>query len=300
MSPEPSLDNWQNILWAEGQSCNDKDYARRLYESCDGYKNPFAFNPPRPLAHTVEHALYTACRESNGARFVWQKRLKQLEQEKRKSTPTSKLITTLQDHHWFERFLARQVLLHRGAETIPSLQLLALEESGALKQTAIWLIDSICAETTARLGRTADQWVCPNCFTRCHQHQIEKVWQPDPIFYGCRYCRRSCNLLYCPAGIVAQLDSGWRSLYQQKDSTLFVNWSMLRTLFDFDEVEIVRATNEDVERFAVQIGNDTDPIRRPHYQAMSCHIDPACHLSANTVRILENTFGRVEQGNVKK
>jgi hypothetical protein len=66
-------------------------------------------------------------------------------------------------------------------------------------------------------------------------------------------------------------------------------------MFDFDEVEIVRATDQDVERFAIQVGNDTDPIRQPRYKQMQCIISPNCDLSVNTRRILERTFGTVYQ-----
>lgn len=48
------------------------------------------------------------------------------------------------------------------------------------------------------------------------------------------------------------------------------------------------------ERFAVQVGNDTDPVRRPTYAQMRCLVSPECGLSENTMRILQRTFGRVE------
>jgi hypothetical protein len=38
---------------------------------------------------------------------------------------------------------------------------------------------------------------------------------------------------------------------------------MLLDLFDFDRVEIQQATDEEVERFAVQVGNDTDELSDP-------------------------------------
>ena len=60
-------------------------------------------------------------------------------------------------------------------------------------------------------------------------------------------------------------------------------------------LEIVRATDEEVERFAVQVGNDTDSVRRPRYPHIRCTIAPECSLSTNTLRILRNSFGHVEQ-----
>ena len=43
---------------------------------------------------------------------------------------------------------------------------------------------------------------------------------------------------------------------------LRVNWLTYFQPFDFVQVEIHNASDEDVERFAVQMGNDTDPIRQ--------------------------------------
>jgi hypothetical protein len=64
-------------------------------------------------------------------------------------------------------------------------------------------------------------------------------------------------------------------------------------LFDFDQVEIIQASDEEVERFAVQVGNDTDLVREPRYREMICKIGPECRLSENTIRILEKMFGEI-------
>ena len=60
------------------------------------------------------------------------------------------------------------------------------------------------------------------------------------------------------------------------------------------EIIIVQASDEDVERFAVQIGNDTDGIRKPIYKDIRCTISPGCKLSENTLRILRRMIGQVE------
>jgi hypothetical protein len=59
-------------------------------------------------------------------------------------------------------------------------------------------------------------------------------------------------------------------------------------------LEIILATDEEVEHFAVQVGNDTDPVRSRDYKQMRCTVGPDCKLSANTMRILQRTFGQVE------
>jgi hypothetical protein len=79
----------------------------------------------------------------------------------------------------------------------------------------------------------------------------------------------------------------------KQDGLLLINWSVYRALFDFDRIKIIQATDEDVERFAVQVGNDTDPFRQPRYKKMDCAIGLRCQLSENTLRILQHTFGQV-------
>ena len=73
------------------------------------------------------------------------------------------------------------------------------------------------------------------------------------------------------------------------------NWLKYKTLFDFDMVEIINATDEDVERFVVQVGNDTDQTRKKRYKNMDCIVGLNCNLSENTIRILQRTFGQVKR-----
>jgi hypothetical protein len=83
-----------------------------------------------------------------------------------------------------------------------------------------------------------------------------------------------------------------REVFEQR-GVLYLNWLARRNLFDFDTVTIVQASDEMVERFAVQVGNDTDPTRRPRYNHMPCRVSAKANLSENTVRILHRTFGAV-------
>jgi hypothetical protein len=99
--------------------------------------------------------------------------------------------------------------------------------------------------------------------------------------------------------IVAVLDAGWAGETERPHRDLLrINWLQRQTLFDFDQVEIVRASDEDVERFAAQVGNDTDSWRQARYRQMHCLIRPGCQLSENTVRILRALFGEVRTAEI--
>lgn len=95
--------------------------------------------------------------------------------------------------------------------------------------------------------------------------------------------------------VIAILDTGWVGESQrQQDDLLRVNWLQRQSLFDFDRVEIVQASDEDVERFARQVSNDTNDWRRAGYRQMPCLISTDCSLSENTINLLKNAFGEVK------
>jgi hypothetical protein len=77
---------------------------------------------------------------------------------------------------------------------------------------------------------------------------------------------------------------------------LWVNWLKRQKLFDFDQVEIVQATDKEVQTFAVQVANDTDTFRQRRYGKVPCVISPECRLSEATLRILKKHF-RLQRAN---
>lgn len=95
--------------------------------------------------------------------------------------------------------------------------------------------------------------------------------------------------------VVAVLDSAWDAESEREgDDLLRVNWLKRESLFDFDWIEIIRATDEDVERFTMQVGNDPDEWRRSGYRQMQCIVQPGSELSENTLRLLRSIFGEVQ------
>ena len=66
-----------------------------------------------------------------------------------------------------------------------------------------------------------------------------------------------------------------------------------RPLFAREHVALLRATEEDVERFCVEAGNDEDPRRRKRYPHMRAAVAPGCRLTEIALRILRSRFGEV-------
>jgi len=245
----------------------------------------------RPYRTEFETALRKACAVSSGATEIWGPVLENLEQQRKQPGPPERLVENLRHVDWVERFTAAQLLITLGGVAAPPLQAAASQPGSILRRKAMDLLRQIERETT----QLADQcWnlLCPRCLRRCGRHSVPVAGDMTIIYYGCRMCGQS-HVLW-PGQVVAVLDADMPGNVERSDP-FRVNWLTRRFLFDFDEVEIIRATDEEVERFVVQVGNDTDPVRQGRYQHMPCRIGPECHLSENTMRVLGRVFGTVVQ-----
>lgn len=203
----------------------------------------------------------------------------------------------LQRPDWMDRFVGRHTLATLGGEAVP--YLLTQIGTHPLHDTASWLVRSVSYETTQRLANQVEHLICPFCLTRCGPHPIKRPGI-SVTYYGCRTCGQSRYFLSCPQGVGAVLDKGWKKEHSYQDGLLRINWLVRRSLFDFDWVEIIQATDEEIERFAVQVGNDMDPIRQGRYTQIPCLIVPKCHPSENTLRILERTFAPIGEPSMEQ
>lgn len=178
-----------------------------------------------------------------------------------------------------------------GAQAIPALQSLVSDKNHTLRLLASQLIQDI-ATTTLPLQPQLDKLLCRECLLRYTAHEVETSWLKSVIYYGCRSCHRSANFFQADQ-VISVLDSQMAKQIVQQDQRLRINWFQERQLFDFNAVEIIQASEEDIERFVVQIGNDTDPQRQGHYKNMPCFISPEHPLPDNSRRLLERTFAEV-------
>lgn len=210
-----------------------------------------------------------------------------------KSNQPDSLIAALQSRDWADYSTARQILVALGGEVAEPLRRIALDEAHPLQPVAIELLTEIEQETTLRFAWRLSQLLCPRCLTRFGAHSVSLAWGVSFTYYGCRTCGQGQEFLETPQ-VVAVLDANWTGLSDQQEGQLRLNWLRRRTPFDFDHVEIKQASDEEVEHFVVQVGNDTDPSREPRYKQLKCSITPHCRLSENTLRILQHTFQSLE------
>lgn len=219
------------------------------------------------------------------------KLLKRLDDKRRELPAVEALLDNLGSSDWRKRFIAWFLLVDWGGEVLP--ELVSLLFNNKVGPTVHWLIKSIGHETTTRLGHRAEEMINPDTGTCCVRQAVRKPSDTALIthYYGCRMTGRSRGLLHCPQGVVAVLDEGGSEDFSYSNGQLRVNWLVRQELFDFTQIEIVSAPEEAIERFVVQVGNDTDPLRRGRYPSMRCKLHGP--VSDNNLRILERTFGEV-------
>ena len=250
----------------------------------------FWWRPP-PQSDQLDAAFEQAYKKHPEAKQVWGDVIKRFIDQRETPVPPDELVANLiQSRNWTDRFVASHLLVACGGLAVASLAEIAGRVSSPMRGTATRLLHSIEMETTYNLADKADTLLCPTCLTRCIRHQVQVSSELTTSFYGCRTCSQSREFL--EGNVVAVLDANTTDDVDVSD-TIRINWLARRELFDFDSVEIVQAGDEDIERFAVQVGNDTDPFRQRHYKTMSCKVAPGCDLSENTVKILQRMFGTV-------
>jgi len=169
-----------------------------------------------------------------------------------------------------------------------------IKDNKGLRPITLQLLDEL-VPTTNTQGYHGLNRLCPFCLTRCIPSKEYSITASDRIIeYSCRHCGQKEKFLDWAGPVEVVLDHQMATDILEQQGTLRINWLPRRALFDFDRVSILQATDEEVERFAVLIGNDTDEYRKPQYKTMPCCVSSSCHLSENTLRILRHTFGQVE------
>ena len=180
-----------------------------------------------------------------------------------------------------------------GSLAIPGLAHI-VKTRGTMYRLAYGLCRSISLKTQKALKWKADNLYCTFCYDKPVPYTITFNDEGPLTYWGCRTCGQSTQFIHHKTDVVSVLDDKMIETHLVQDTQLRINWLKHRQICFSDRVEIISASDEDVERFAVQLGNDTNPDRRANRQTMPCLIHPTCHLSSNTFRILERQFEKIE------
>ena len=182
-------------------------------------------------------------------------------------------------------------VLALGGDAVPALRTLADGSTDALRPIIIQLLRDIGSQTTSRYQTRQQRLLCPNCLTQPAGRKVRLSWLESITYIGCRMCGQSSSFLEGQS--VAVLDQQMSSSQIRQNGQIRINWLDKRTLFDFAAIEIVQASDEEVERLVVQVGNDTDAWRQRHIDQVQCFISPQANLSQNTLRLIRKQFGQI-------
>jgi len=216
--------------------------------------------------------------------------LHQLEDARTQNLPAQVWISHLLSSDYQQRFVARHTLVTLGGEAVEPL-IRSVRDLSRLERTGQRILQAIAHDTAQRFALYSDRFFCPRCLVRFHRHTVS-LGQRSFNFYGCRYCRQSREFLTVSRS-VAVLNKPMAGEYVLQDGVLRVNWLQRGELFDFDEVEIAQASDEAVERFCIQVGNDEDVVRRGRQRRMVCRVVAISGLRVDTLNKLRSVFGTV-------
>jgi hypothetical protein len=248
----------------------------------------------RPHPAELETALRQGWDATGRPAGPWKKVIGEANRLKQLGRDADAVAGSLASPSWESRLGAGFALVGLGGEGAARLGPLVTSPDRRVRSAAVRLIKCISRDTAVQLASRAPCLLCPDCLVRCHENRIPRRGRTDLTYHGCRQCSRSRDLVEWPGEVVAVLDREWTRDQAEDGPTLRVNWLKRGGLFDFDSIEIVRATEEEVERFALAVGNDTDELRRSRYPQIRCAVSPDCRLAENTLRVLRSQFEEVQ------
>ncbi|RMH70542.1 MAG: HEAT repeat domain-containing protein [Gemmatimonadetes bacterium] len=140
------------------------------------------------------------------------------------------------------------------------------------------------------LCRTPNTLMCRDCFTRVTHEKVPlNRWFTGDIYY-CNRCKQIEPLLHGIHTIIAVLDEQQEKTLVINGTRAEVNWLKIKTIFDFDGVEIRRANNPEIEQFCAQIRKHPDPQWQERFRAIPCTVHPSLQFAPSTQAILTGTF----------
>jgi hypothetical protein len=78
------------------------------------------------------------------------------------------------------------------------------------------------------------------------------------------------------------------------EERLTINWFWRKEVFDFDEVLITDANDEEIWAFIQKVLNDSDTSRHAHIYSLPVYLSPHLHLTDARLNLLKDTFKNIE------
>ncbi len=218
------------------------------------------------------------------------------------------LVQQLAHDQWQRRFVARWALVRIGGEVMVAL--LHRWRPAKHFQTAVqikWIIKGISRETRLVWRKARRRPYCCRHLVRWEKQRerhMRKTTGPQieiltVTYYGCRVCGASRDYSTEIKKIVIVLDREMSQPQEWHDGVLRVNWFWWLgqhggMMCDYDEIEVGRASDEDIEQLCTCASNDIDWLRRRRLRKgkIPCRLRRRADHSELALHRLRAAFGR--------
>ena len=150
----------------------------------------------------------------------------------------------------------------------------------------IYYLEEIFIKTTNYQLAQRERLYCQKHLRRFDLERVKR------FTYGvCRSCRGSQHGMFVKSSFL-MLDSSvsWKKL--KKEATFWVNGFQLDELCDFDALIVGVCSYEDIERFCIMIGNDSDKERVKKYRRTTYRLREGNTITDKGLALLDRFFQR--------
>lgn len=128
----------------------------------------------------------------------------------------------------------------------------------------------------------------------CLQHyaRFDNTRSSGIEYLGCRKCKSTIFGVQAPV-VYLIIDRTMKTKMERFPDRIHLNHLALKQTVDFDHVHIGPCDSEDIRSLCIEIGNDTDPVRRKAYAKANCSIDAATSLNKDIYNLLSTHFRSV-------
>ena len=133
---------------------------------------------------------------------------------------------------------------------------------------------------------------CLRDYARFEEYKFQPVPFQHVPYVACRKCG---STLYTNvfSRVRAVLDHSMEKPFHHSHGLFRVNWFHFEAMFDFDQVEIGEASDEEVLAFTLKIANDMDPYRTGRPRKPLCFLRNESTITPNTIGVLGKVYENV-------
>ena len=148
-------------------------------------------------------------------------------------------------------------------------------------------------ETAKKQRKHLTNGYCLIHFARFTVHRISGV-----EYLGCRRCQST--LFGMQASMVyLMLDEDMQKEVEIYQDRILINRFSIQSDVDFDHIHIGRCEREKIRSLCIEMGNETDPIRRKASGSATCSIEPTVSLDREITNLLVQQFRKVVHSDMR-